>query len=108
MGITFKEDVTDIRNSKVVDVIKELNDFGISVDVIDPGADPEHVKKEYGFNLQDKPSGIYDSIIIAVSHKEYHSLNEEYFSRYLTKNGIVVDVKGIFRGKITKHSYWSL
>jgi UDP-N-acetyl-D-galactosamine dehydrogenase len=108
MGITFKEDVTDIRNSKVVDVIKELIDFGISVDIIDPGADSDQVKGEYGFNLQTEPSGIYDAIIIAVSHKEYLSLNEEYFSRFLTKDGIVVDVKGIFRGKITNHTYWSL
>jgi UDP-N-acetyl-D-glucosamine/UDP-N-acetyl-D-galactosamine dehydrogenase len=108
MGITFKEDVTDIRNSKVVDVIKELIDFGISVDVVDPGADTQQVKAEYGFELQDKPSGIYDTIIIAVSHKEYLSLGEEYFERFLTKNGIVVDVKGIFRGKIKNLTYWSL
>ncbi len=59
MGITFKEDVTDIRNSKVVDVIKELADFGIKVDVIDPGADPEHVKEEYNWNLRkDRPGNM--------------------------------------------------
>ena len=108
MGITFKEDVTDIRNSKVVDVIKELNDFGIVVDVIDPGADHEHVKEEYGFEMKNKPSGIYDAIIIAVSHKEYLVLEEDYFSKFLTKEGVIVDVKGIFRGKIKSHTYWSL
>jgi UDP-N-acetyl-D-galactosamine dehydrogenase len=108
MGITFKEDVTDIRNSKVVDVIKELNDFGISVDVVDPGADPAHVKEEYGFDLINKPEGIYDAIIIAVCHKEYFSLDEAYFSHFLTKDGIIVDVKGMFRGKIKDHTYWSL
>ena len=108
MGITFKEDVTDIRNSKVVDVIKEILDFGISVDVIDPGADVDHVKKEYGLDLQKEPTGIYDAIIAAVSHKEYLSLNEDYFSRFLTKEGVIVDVKGMLRGKITKHTYWSL
>ena len=52
MGITFKEDVTDIRNSKVVDVIAELDDFGISVDVIDPGAGKHEVKEEYGIDLK--------------------------------------------------------
>ena len=52
MGITFKEDVTDIRNSKVVDVIKELTDFGINVDIIDPGADAHEVKEEYGLDLK--------------------------------------------------------
>lgn len=108
MGITFKEDVTDIRNSKVVDVIKELIDFGISVDVVDPGADSEHVKEEYGFSLKSKPSGLYDTIIIAVSHKEYLSLDEGYFSHFLTKSGIIVDVKGIFRDKIKNYTYWSL
>jgi UDP-N-acetyl-D-galactosamine dehydrogenase len=108
MGITFKEDVTDIRNSKVVDVIKELNDFGIVVDVIDPGADHGHVKEEYGFEMQSKPSGIYDAIIIAVSHKEYLVLEEDYFSKFLTKEGVIVDVKGVFRGKIKSHTYWSL
>jgi UDP-N-acetyl-D-galactosamine dehydrogenase len=108
MGITFKEDVTDIRNSKVVDVIKELIDFGITVDVVDPGADAAHVKEEYGFFLKNKPSGIYDTIIIAVSHKEYLSLDEEYFSHFLSKSGIIVDVKGIFRNKIKNHTYWSL
>ena len=108
MGITFKEDVTDIRNSKVVDVIKELLDFGISVDIIDPGADHSHVKAEYGLNMKNQPEGIYDAIIIAVSHKEYLMLNEDYFSAFLTKVGIIVDVKGVFRSKIKNHTYWSL
>ena len=108
MGITFKEDVTDIRNSKVVDVIKELADFGIRVDVIDPGADPHHVKEEYNLELQKKPAGKYDAIIMAVSHKEYLYLEESWFDTFLTKKGIVVDVKGVLRGKINKHTYWSL
>ena len=108
MGITFKEDVTDIRNSKVVDVINELNDFGIVVDVIDPGADHKHVKEEYGFEMKTKPSGVYDAIIIAVSHKEYMVLEEDYFSKFLTKEGVIVDVKGVFRGRINLHTYWSL
>ncbi len=108
MGITFKEDVTDIRNSKVVDVISELADFGIEVDVIDPGADKEEVKKEYGIDMKAHPSGKYDAVILAVSHKEYLDLNESYFTPLLNKDGIVVDIKGILRGKIKSHSYWSL
>ncbi|MCK7538154.1 MAG: hypothetical protein MZV63_47970 [Marinilabiliales bacterium] len=55
MGMTFKEDVTDIRNSKVIDVVNELRDFGVEVDVIDPGASPEEVKHEYGIDLKEKP-----------------------------------------------------
>ena len=80
MGITFKEDVTDIRNSKVVDVISELVDFGISVEVIDPGASSHEVKEEYGIELKDKPTGKYDAVILAVSHKEYLNLDESFFT----------------------------
>jgi UDP-N-acetyl-D-galactosamine dehydrogenase len=108
MGITFKEDVTDIRNSKVADVIKELADFGTAVDVIDPGADHHQVKEEYNIEMVDKPTGKYDAIILAVSHKEYLHLDESWFSEHLAEGGIVVDVKGILRGRIKNHTYWSL
>jgi UDP-N-acetyl-D-galactosamine dehydrogenase len=108
MGITFKEDVTDIRNSKVVDVIEELMDFGIHVDVIDPGADPHQVKEEYKIELAENPRGKYDVIVLAVSHKEYIHLSEEWFSGLLNEKGLVVDVKGILRGKIKNNVYWSL
>jgi UDP-N-acetyl-D-glucosamine/UDP-N-acetyl-D-galactosamine dehydrogenase len=108
MGITFKEDVTDIRNSKVMDIIKELADFGISVDVIDPGAGKKEVKEEYQIDLLTKPSGNYDAVIMAVSHKEYLKLDESYFSPLLNKDGIIIDVKGVLRGKIKNHTYWSL
>jgi UDP-N-acetyl-D-galactosamine dehydrogenase len=108
MGITFKEDVTDIRNSKVVDVIRELVDFNVTVEVIDPGADPDEVKGEYGLQLQNRPSGKYDAVILAVSHRQYLHLDEKYFTTLLNKAGILVDVKGILRGKIKNHTYWSL
>jgi UDP-N-acetyl-D-galactosamine dehydrogenase len=108
MGITFKEDVTDIRNSKVVDVISELNDFGITVDVIDPGASKHEVKEEYGIDLKEHPSDKYDAVILAVSHREYIKLDESFFALLLNKDGIVVDVKGVLRGRIKNHTYWSL
>lgn len=108
MGITFKEDVTDIRNSKVADVIKELADFSTAVDVIDPGADHHQVKEEYNIDMVEKPDGKYDAIILAVSHKEYLKLDESWFSEHLADGGIVVDVKGILRGRIKNHTYWSL
>ena len=80
MGVTFKEDVSDIRNSKVVDIYKELKSFGINhIDVIDAFADSHEVKEEYGFELTSKPSGKYDAIIVAVSHHQYISLNETWF-----------------------------
>ncbi len=108
MGITFKEDVTDIRNSKVIDVIRELTDFGVSSDIIDPGVSSREVKEEYGIKLEKAPSGKYDAVILAVGHKEYLNLDEKFFTALLNKEGIVVDVKGILRGRIKNHTYWSL
>lgn len=108
MGITFKENVTDIRNSKVVDVIKELTDFSVSVDVVDPGASAHEVKEEYGLELKEKPEGKYDAVILAVSHKEYLGLGEEFFTPLLNRDGIIIDIKGTLRGKINLHTYWSL
>jgi UDP-N-acetyl-D-glucosamine/UDP-N-acetyl-D-galactosamine dehydrogenase len=108
MGMTFKEDVTDIRNSKVIDIIKQLEDFGVDYEVIDPGASHEEVHEEYGINLKDKPTGKYDAIIIAVSHKEYSHYTEEDFVSMLNENGVLVDVKGIYREKIKNLTYWSL
>lgn len=108
MGATFKENVTDIRNSKVADLVNELKSFAVSVDVTDPHADPEEVFHEYGFTVMKQPQGLYDAVIIAVSHHEYTSLTEEYFSNILDKNGIVADLKGIFKNRIQSLTYWSL
>jgi UDP-N-acetyl-D-galactosamine dehydrogenase len=108
MGITFKENVTDIRNSKVVDVIKELVDFNVAVEVTDPGASPQEVKEEYGIGLVSRPEGKYDAIILAVSHSDYLGLDEKFFTPLLNKKGIIIDIKGTLRGKIKKHTYWSL
>ncbi len=108
MGITFKENVSDIRNSKVMDVIDELLDFGVKVDVVDPRADAEEVNNEYGIVLEKNPKGIYDAAIVAVNHNEFANLDDEYFSKVLDKKGIVVDIKGALKEKIKLFSYWSL
>jgi UDP-N-acetyl-D-galactosamine dehydrogenase len=108
MGMTFKEDVTDIRNSKVIDIVDELRDFSLAVEVIDPGASPEEVRHEYGITLKSKPSGKYDAVIVAVPHKEYKDLDENYFRSLLNDSGILVDLKGLYRGKIKSLTYWSL
>lgn len=109
MGVTFKENVSDIRNSKVVDIYKELKSFGVTqIDVVDAFADSHEVKEEYGFSLSKKPSGKYDAIIAAVSHHQYLNLDESWFSNIASKDCVFVDIKGIFRGKITKLPYWSL
>jgi UDP-N-acetyl-D-galactosamine dehydrogenase len=108
MGATFKENVSDIRNSKVVDTVKELESFGVHVDVIDPHASPEEVKHEYGYNLASKPNPKYDGVIVAVNHTEYENLPESYFEEIVDADGVFVDLKGIYRGKINKFLYWSL
>lgn len=108
MGATFKENVTDIRNSKVADVVNELKSFAVSVDVTDPHADPEEVLHEYGFPVIKEPQGIYDAVIIAVSHQEYTKLTEDDFRKILAHDGIVADLKGIFKNRIQSFTYWSL
>lgn len=108
MGMTFKEDVSDIRNSKVVDVITELISYGVQVDVVDPNAVAKEVSEEYSFSLTDKPEGLYDAVIVAVSHKEYLHLKEDDFKQMLNEKGILVDVKGLYRKKIKDITYWSL
>lgn len=108
MGITFKEDVSDIRNSKVVDVYRELLSYGVNVDVVDPYADPEEVKEEYHFDLAKDIRNDYDVVVAAVSHDKYKDLNESYFESITSENALFVDIKGIYRDKIKKLNYWSL
>lgn len=108
MGATFKEDVSDIRNSKVIDVVNELKSFQVSVDLVDPHASSEEMEHEYGVPLAQIGAN-YDAIIVAVNHKEYKTLNEDYFKGLLKEGkGVFVDIKGIFKGKIHDLEYWSL
>ena len=109
MGATFKEDVSDVRNTKVVDVVRELTSYQVSVDLVDPHASSIEMEHEYGITLHQEPSDFYDAIIVAVNHKEFIHLDEAYFKSILKGGqGIFVDVKGVFRGKIKELQYWSL
>jgi len=109
MGATFKEDVSDIRNSKVIDVITELKSFQVNIDVIDPHADSKEMEHEYGVPLKSSMDNDYDAIILAVNHKEYSQYDENFFKSILKNgNGVFVDVKGVYRNKISSLSYWSL
>lgn len=108
MGATFKENVSDIRNSKVIDVINELKTYSVNVDVVDPYAEKEEIKAEYSIELADKPNKKYDAVIVAVNHDEYTELTENDFAKLLTDKGILVDIKGIFRNSIQNIQYWSL
>ena len=108
MGATFKEDVSDIRNSKVVDVINELKSFSCHVEVVDPHADSNELKGEYGFELVEKATGVYNAIVVAVNHEEYVQLKEQDYNSILSANGLLVDLKGIYRNKIKDLNYWTL
>ncbi|HET9825069.1 MAG TPA: nucleotide sugar dehydrogenase [Chitinophagaceae bacterium] len=107
-GATFKENVSDIRNSKVADMVKELRSFYINVDVEDPFADSEQLQHEYGFGLTKSLDNEYDAVIIAVPHEPYLSLDENYFTGITKQHGLIADLKGLYRNKISKRNYWSL
>ena len=108
LGATFKEDVADIRNSKIVDIVKELQSFSVQVEVVDPNADTKEVEEEYGFTLTNEIWSDYDGLILAVAHKEYKGKNEEWFKSKCKEPSFLLDLKGIYRGQIKEMEYWSL
>lgn len=107
-GATFKEDVSDIRNSKVSDVIRGLQEFFVQVDVVDPHADSDELMHEYGFGLAKKVGEGYDAVIVPVPHQAYRGLDDAYFASITKPHGLVVDLKGIYRNRIDSRTYWSL
>lgn len=108
MGATFKENVSDIRNSKVVDVIRELHSYSVNVEVTDPFADHEDFHHEYGIHLVKEAGVDYDAVIVAVNHEQFSDLKDDDFRKILKSDGIVVDVKGILRNNVKDFEYWSL
>ncbi len=108
MGATFKENVTDIRNSKVADVVKELKSFLLNVDVTDPHADSSELKHEYGFELVSKLSNDYEAVIITVPHAAYKDLDDAYFAGITKPKALIADLKGIYRNAVKSRDYWSL
>ncbi len=109
MGVTFKEDVEDIRNSKVADLIRELKSYGLNVECIDPLANAEEFEHEYNLTLQPNTSGKYEAVVLAVSHQEYIKGGAPILNELLTKDGLLVDVKGLYRkNKGAFPNYWSL
>lgn len=108
MGATFKENVSDIRNSKIADVVKELQSFSLNVHVTDPHADSEELKHEYGFGLAPNITNDYDAVIITVPHNHYKELDDAHFSSISKSSAIIADLKGIYRNKIDSRVYWSL
>jgi UDP-N-acetyl-D-galactosamine dehydrogenase len=110
MGATFKENVADIRNSKIVDVVNELISYSVNVDVVDPYASADEVNHEYGFSLASEPCGQYDGIVLAVSHDEYKKLPASWFEKHATEDGFFFDIKALFRNPESRPAldYWSL
>ena len=96
MGFTFKENCPDLRNTRVIDVVKELQDFGCQVDVTDCWADSAEAKHEYGIRLIQKPeAAVYDGVLLAVPHREYAALSAADLRGYLNAGGVLFDMKGI-------------
>jgi UDP-N-acetyl-D-glucosamine/UDP-N-acetyl-D-galactosamine dehydrogenase len=108
MGATFKENVSDIRNSKVADVVKELKGFMLNVDVVDPHANSEELQHEYGFNLAEQIGTDYDAIIVTVPHQAYKNLDDKYFASISKEHALVFDLKGTYRNNIKSRTYKSL
>jgi UDP-N-acetyl-D-galactosamine dehydrogenase len=107
-GVTFKEDVSDIRNSKIIDTVKEIQAFNIKVDVVDPFAEPEEVHEEYGLELASGEGRDYDAVLIATAHAPYRSMTPQDLYELTRPSGLIADLKGMFKGRITERDYWSL
>ncbi|MDC0231536.1 nucleotide sugar dehydrogenase [Aureispira] len=109
MGVTFKENVADIRNSKIADVVHALQNFSLNVDVVDPHASSEAVLKEYGFSLVNKPNKQYDAIVVAVAHDIYKELDRDYFISLSNGTPFVVDLKNLYTNEKMKDFFvWRL
>ncbi len=107
-GVSFKENVSDIRNSRIVDTVKELLAFNIQVDVEDPYAQEEEVFEEYGLHLKKEVGNDYDAVIITVPHSPYILLTDADFVSITKKEALIADLKGVFKNKIVNRKYWSL
>lgn len=111
LGLTFKENVSDIRNSRVPDIIRELGDYGISCTVVDPLADPHECEEEFGIRIVKlEELKNLDALILAVSHDEFMKLPIEDLIGRCKKEAVFIDVKSIFRGKVMPKDimYWCL
>ncbi|MDH5515120.1 MAG: Vi polysaccharide biosynthesis UDP-N-acetylglucosamine C-6 dehydrogenase TviB, partial [Gammaproteobacteria bacterium] len=96
LGLTFKENCPDLRNSRAIDVVKELQRYNVVVDMHDPCVSPENVRKEYAIDMVESPeNGIYDAVIIAVGHKQFIDIGAEGLRALCRPNGILYDVKSI-------------
>jgi len=109
MGVTFKENVADIRNSKVADVVNALKEYMVNVDITDAHADSSEVEHEYGFKLTETIGNEYDAVIVAVAHDDYKQLSADYFRSLMKENPIMIDLKNLYGHFNSKEiERWSL
>lgn len=93
MGFAFKENCPDLRNTKVIDIVRELADYGVQVTITDPWCDPQEAKSQYGIELVEPKHGEYDAIVLAVAHEQYHALGARQIHSYGSENHVLYDLK---------------
>jgi UDP-N-acetyl-D-glucosamine/UDP-N-acetyl-D-galactosamine dehydrogenase len=108
LGITFKENVSDIRNSKIVDLIRDLMGYSINVQIFDPWASPNEIAHEYKLTLTEKVTGDYDAVIAAVPHQEFENFETGYFKSIMKNDPILYDLKGIYAKEMDGIEIWRL
>jgi len=108
LGISFKENVSDIRNSKTIEVARELIQQNVELEIYDPHVDAIKLKEEYDLELVNEIGENYDCVMVAVKHKEFESFDEDYFLSITNENPVLIDIKSIYKDRINSMRYWSL
>ncbi len=111
LGVTFKENVSDIRNTKVIDLVRELMDYSINVQLHDPHASPNEIAHEYKLTMIDQITNGYDAIVVAVAHQEYTKFDTSYLDAITNEQPVIMDLKGVLDRKAIKAlgmTYWRL
>lgn len=109
MGLTFKENMADVRNSKVADLARELMEYAINVHIVDPYALPGEVARNYGLTLLTEPAGPYDAVIVAVGHDAFRAFDGAYFNKLMPEIPILFDLKGLYSAALgDRIDYWRL
>jgi UDP-N-acetyl-D-galactosamine dehydrogenase len=108
LGMTFKENVADIRNSKIADLAREIMDYSINVHIVDPHASPNEVAHEYKLSLLEQPTGPYDAVVVAVAHDEFKNLDAGYFHKLMPEKPLLVDIKAIYKHLDGEMTCWRL
>lgn len=108
MGITYKENIDDIRNTQASSIFRLLEKESVNVDVVDPYADPDNVYNMYGIKLLPAPRPPYNLIIVTVGHDDYIRLDDDYFRSISNSDALLADIKCLYKDKIKSLKYWSL